>query len=74
MKYFVWGTIVLLVVVHQDIWFWDDSTLIFGFMPIGLLWHVGISIAAGITWFMATRYCWPSLVKDDPSATEGGSS
>lgn len=74
MKYIVWGTIVLLVIVHQDFWFWDDPWLVFGFMPIGLLWHVGISVAAGLTWFMATKYCWPTLVDDEPAAGEGGPS
>ncbi|MEZ6069285.1 MAG: DUF3311 domain-containing protein [Pirellulales bacterium] len=74
MKYFVWCTVALLIIVHQDIWFWDDPTLVFGFMPIGLLWHVGISIAAGVTWFLATKYCWPKLIRDEVIDAEGGAS
>lgn len=74
MKYIVWGTIVLLAIVHQDFWFWDDDTLVFGFMPIGLFWHAGISLAASATWFMATKHCWPTLIDDEPAAAEGGHS
>lgn len=51
--------IVLLVIAHQDNWFWYDDTLIFGFMPIGLFYHVCLSIAATLTWLLATKIAWP---------------
>ena len=60
MKYVVWGLILLLVVLHQDVWFWHDATLVFGFMPITLLYHAMISLAAGFTWWLATKYAWPA--------------
>ena len=41
--------VVLLLVLHQDNWLWNDGTLVFGFMPIGLLYHAGISMAASVT-------------------------
>lgn len=53
------GLVLLLLILHQDNWFWSDGTLVFGFMPIGLLWHAGISIAASATWFLATKIAWP---------------
>ena len=60
MKRLVYGLIVLLAIFHQDCWWWDDSeTLVFGFIPIGLAYHAGISIAAGVLWAMAVKYCWP---------------
>lgn len=59
MKYVVWGLVMLLVVIHQDTWFWEDSTLVGGIVPIGLFYHVCLSIAAGFTWFLATRFAWP---------------
>jgi hypothetical protein len=55
----VWGLVLALIVLHQDLWFWDNSTLVFGFMPITLLYHAGISLGAGITWYLATKYAWP---------------
>ena len=73
MKYVVWGMVFALIVLHQDNWFWDDSTLVFGFMPITLVYHAGISTAAGITWFLATRFAWPEdLEHSDATATDGG--
>ena len=59
MKKLVICLVVLLLVAHQDLWFWGDTRLVFGFMPITLLYHAGISIAAAITWYLATRYAWP---------------
>jgi len=59
MAYVVWGLVVLLLILHQDNWFWDDNTLVFGFMPVGLLYHAGISVAAAFTWYLATIFAWP---------------
>ena len=69
MKRLVFALIVLLAVLHQDFWFWTDDRLVFGFMPIGLAYHVGISLAAAVVWFLATRYCWPA---DEPVQSDEG--
>ena len=69
MKLVVWGLVVLLILLHQDIWFWENKSLVFGFMPITLLYHAGISVAASVTWFLATKYAWPSALDEDG---EGG--
>ena len=61
----VWGLVALLIVAHQDIWFWDDARLLFGFLPITLAYHAGISLAAAGTWYLATLFCWPV---DEPAA------
>ena len=59
MKNVVWGLVILLIILHQDFWFWLDDTIVFGFIPIGLFYHALISIGAGITWYLATIYAWP---------------
>lgn len=59
MKKVVWGLVLALIVLHQDNWFWEDSTLVFGFMPITLLYHACISLAAGCTWWLAVIFAWP---------------
>lgn len=75
MQKFVWALVFLLVILHQDNWFWDDGTLVLGFLPIGLAYHACISIAASVTWFLATRFCWPDDEEleptVEPSTTEG---
>lgn len=65
LKWLVIGLIALLTIIHQDFWFWDSyEPLVFGFIPIGLAYHAGISLAAGILWFLAIRFCWPEGVDD----------
>jgi len=68
--------LLALAVLHQDFWFWDDiEPLIFGFIPIGLAYHIGVSIAAGVLWALAVHYCWPRDVDvpDESFTTETAS-
>ncbi len=51
--------VLVLLVLHQDNWFWTDGRLVFGFMPMALFWHACISIAARVTWWLATKIAWP---------------
>jgi len=62
--------VLLLLILHQDNWFWTDATLVFGFIPIALFWHACISLGAVATWFLATRIAWP--LTDDIEDQEGG--
>jgi hypothetical protein len=59
---------VLLAAAHQDIWFWDDRTLVFGFMPVGLLYHAFYSVVAASFWAVAMKVAWPRTVMDAPGA------
>jgi hypothetical protein len=72
MKNVVWALVVLLLILHQDVWFWEDDTLVFGFMPITLLYHAGISVGASITWFLATKYAWPKVLDEADQSTSAG--
>jgi len=60
--------IALLLIFHQDNWNWEDPTLVGGFMPIGLAYHAGISMAAAFVWFLATLFYWPKEVELDDDA------
>ena len=59
----VWGTVLFLAIIHFDFWWWDDRSLWFGFLPVGLGFHALISLAAGITWACAIKYAWPAEVE-----------
>lgn len=63
MKIFLGVLIALLLILHQDNWNWTNDTLVGGFMPIGLLYHVGISLAAAFVWFLTTIFIWPKEVE-----------
>ena len=41
---------LIFVVLHQDFWNWDNSNLVFGFMPVGLFYHACYSLAAAAFW------------------------
>lgn len=60
MKRVVVVLLILLAVAHQDFWFWNRiEPLVLGFIPIGLAYQIGVSIAAAILWALAVHYCWP---------------
>ncbi len=56
--------VAVLIVLHHDFWFWEDSRLVMGFLPIGMAYHIGISIIAAAFWFWAIQYAWPTDVDD----------
>lgn len=70
MKKIIWFALLTLALLHQDYWWWNSiEPLVFGFIPIGLAYHIGVSITAGILWALAVHYCWPRDVDvPDPAA------
>ena len=54
-----WLILSGLVVVHHDFWFWNDSRLLGGWMPVGLAYHIALSIVAAGFWLFAVRCAWP---------------
>ena len=69
MRTIVWTLIAMLLIAHQDNFLWDNDTLVWGFMPIGLAYHAGISIAASVVWFLAIQFCWPAENTEDAKST-----
>jgi hypothetical protein len=65
-------TLVLLVitlyVLHQDVWFWRQARpLIFGFMPVGLFYHVCYTMVVSLSLWLLVRYAWPQHLDDGTS-------
>lgn len=78
MSWVVWGLVILLAILHHDFWLWDNRSLVFGFMPIGLFYHAVFSIACAVVWAMAVKFAWPTHLEEwaDEEITtnsEGGS-
>ncbi len=63
-KNLIWVLFVLLFLVHQDLWWWDTSSLVFGFLPIGLAYHACFSIACSLLGWLAIKYAWPKNLED----------
>jgi hypothetical protein len=67
MRWIVWLMLVVLVVLHQDFWQFDDGTIWFGFLPYGLAYHIVLSLAATGIWSLAVKFCWPAGLVDSTS-------
>lgn len=59
----IWIIFVLLFFLHQDVWFWDDKRLVFGFLPVGLAYHAAFSLVAALLWASAVKWAWPSEIE-----------
>ena len=51
--------LIVLIVLHQDFWWWKDKSLVFGFLPIGLAYHAGYSVAASLFMAVLVKHAWP---------------
>jgi len=73
MKWLIFGLMALLAVVHQDFWWWDRAEpFVLGFIPIGLAYHAGVSLAAACLWALAVKYCWPEEAEVVEEKLEAG--
>jgi hypothetical protein len=70
----VWAAVILLFILHHDFWFWDDRSLVLGFMPVGLFYHVLFSIVASLTWLCAVKFAWPEEIEEWASGSEANPS
>lgn len=70
MRKVVWPLLTLLVILHHDFWFWDDPTLVAGWFPIGLLYHVGLSLVAAGFWLFVVKCAWPTELSGSSSTGE----
>jgi len=58
MRGLLYLTMVLLYVLHNDLWFWDDATMVLG-LPIGLTYHIIYCVVASGMMFLLVKYAWP---------------
>ena len=65
MKYLLTLMVLAVVVLHQDLWLWKNKTLVLGFIPIGLAYHIGYSLLAALTLWVLVRFAWPFHLEED---------
>ncbi len=63
MRKVTWIIFWILFILHHDGWWWNDGTIVLGFLPISLAWHTGFSIAAALLWLFAIRHAWPQEIE-----------
>ena len=61
MQRLFWIVFAALVILHHDWWFWTDDRLAFGFVPVGLGYHMLVSLAAAALWGWAVFGVWPEI-------------
>jgi hypothetical protein len=61
----LWLLLGALLILHHDWWFWTSTYLVFGFLPVGLAYHMLISVAAGGLWAWAAWCNWPEEFDED---------
>ena len=53
--------VVVLYALHQDFWFWNAARpFVFGFLPIGLFYHVAFTAACSALMWVLVRHTWPA--------------
>lgn len=70
MRNLLWLLVIVLAVLHQDFWLWDNGTILFGFLPIGLAYQAAFSLAAAAVWLFAVKCAWPTDVEQWAEQTE----
>jgi hypothetical protein len=59
------AAVVLLYVLHQDLWFWREARpLVFGFLPIGLFYHAAFTVATSAVLWLLVKVAWPSHLEE----------
>ena len=76
-KRIIFIVFVLLLLLHQDSWNWDNANLVLGFMPVGLFYHACYSLVAALFWGIVMKVAWPTELEEwaegGAESPEGGS-
>ena len=54
----LYGALVLLYLLHTDLWNWDNDSLVLGF-PVTLAYHLGFCIVTIALMASLVRWAWP---------------
>lgn len=63
-KGLLFAALGLLYLLHNDLWIWDDPTLVAG-LPVGLFYHVLYCLACALMMWLVCRYGWPAGLDAD---------
>ncbi len=61
---------IALFILHQDFWLKDDASLLFGFLPSSLAYHMVFTVLAAFGWFMVVKFAWPKFAEEQGEASE----
>ena len=58
MRKVLYTALVLLYLLHNDLWLWNDASLVLG-IPVGLFYHMLYCIAAAGMMVLLVKFAWP---------------
>lgn len=58
MRWVLYLAMVVLYVLHNDLWYWDDAQLVLG-LPVGLTYHIFFCVVVAGVMGLLVRYAWP---------------
>lgn len=61
-KWTLYLGLLVLYMLHNDLWLWNDPRLVAG-LPVGLLYHVGFCVAASVMMLLLVNNAWPRHLK-----------
>lgn len=67
----LYAALVVLYLLHNDLWLWNDSNLVLG-LPAGLAYHVGFAVATSIVLTLLVIHAWPEHLDSELRDGEGG--
>ena len=56
--------LVVLYLFHNDLWLWDDPTLVLG-LPIGFLYHILFCVAASVLMLLLVTFGFSTSYTED---------
>ena len=61
--------LVALYLLHNDLWLWNDSRLVFG-LPAGLAYHVGFCVVTSVVLALLVIHAWPDHLDRETGTPE----
>ena len=61
--------LLILYALHNDLWLWDDGTLVYG-LPAGFLYHIGYCAAASALLVLLVNFAWPRHLSESEGEEE----
>ena len=72
LAWFLYALLGVLYLLHNDIWFWNDPSLMLG-LPMGLVYHLFYCIAVAAVLGLLVIYAWPPWnARSTPAAPRRG--
>ena len=68
-KWPLYAALAVLYLLHNDLWLWNDPSLVFG-LPVGLVYHAAFCVAASIVLAVLVVYAWPEHLDVEADAEE----